>query len=56
MIANEVENVIKLYDLKGGFLEVITTRFDENDPERITLHREGDGSGYWVFTEREEGR
>ena len=52
MIADEDDYSMKLYDLGGDFLEVVTDVFDEgNDPEGIALY-ENDGSGYWVFTEQ----
>lgn len=54
VVADEDENVIKLYDLEGDFQEVVPTEFGGNDPEGITLYREGNGSGYWVFTEQDK--
>lgn len=54
VVADEDESAIKLYDLDGSFVEVVATRFNGNDPEGITLYREDDGSGYWLFTEQDD--
>lgn len=52
MIADEDENVIKLYDLSGTFVDVVASVFGENDPEGIALYRNENGSGWWVFAEQ----
>jgi 3-phytase len=55
LIADEDDYAMKLYDLEGEFVDVVTSVFDEdegNDPEGITLYRNDDGSGYWLFTEQ----
>lgn len=58
LIADEGDQAIKLYDLAGEFVEVVTTVFDDgfldrgNDPEGIALYSTGNGGGYLLFTEQ----
>tara|TARA_B100001765_G_scaffold206889_1_gene164547 strand:+ start:184 stop:1248 length:1065 start_codon:yes stop_codon:yes gene_type:complete len=57
MIADEQENVIKVYTMDGDFTGIILAkgRF-AGDPEGIALYKCGENDGVWIFTDQSHDR